>query len=391
LSNNQAEDQAAKATADLLAETLDYTGYFRILDRGAFLVDPQKRNIDTPDINFRNWTGIGVELVLTGGILKNDNLVEMQLRLFDTFTEKLIVGKKYKGWLKDQRKMIRRFASDVIFALTGDRGVFNSKIAFISTGSGNKEIYICDFDGYNPIQITHTKNITLSPAWSSDGKWIAYTAYAKGKPHLYIKHIEEKRGAVVAKKGINITPDWVPGKFALAATLSFTGDPEIYMLTGTGKIIKRMTNSWGIDVSPAWSPDGKKMAFVSNRSGTPQIYIMDIDSGRVERLTFEGRYNTSPSWSPKGDRIAYAAMQNGRFDIYIISVDGQSLVQLTQDTGDNETPAWSPDGNLIVFSSTREGASRIYLMTAYGTDQRRLLTMPGEQTTPRWSPRVMNN
>ena len=390
-SKSSAENNAAKSAADLLSQTLEYTGYFKIIDRAAFLADPEQPHIDMPDIVFRNWTGIGAELLITGGILLNNDMAEMELRLFDTIKAKLIVGKRYKGWSKDQRKMIQRFASDVIFSLTGDRGVFDSKIAFISNGSGNKEVYICDFDGYNLRQVTQTNTITLSPAWSSDGKWIAYTAYTKGNPDLYIMHLEEKRGAIVSEKGLNMSPAWIPNQFALAATLSFEGDPEIYMLTGSGKIIKRLTKSWGIDVSPSWSPDGKKMAFVSNRSGTPQIYIMDLYTGKTERLTFEGGYNTSPSWSAKGDRIAYAGMQNGQFNIYVITTDGQSLVKLTQDAGDNEAPSWSPDGNLIAFSSTREGASRIYVMTAYGTDQRRLLTLPGEQTSPNWSLRIMND
>lgn len=389
MSPDKTAAQAARQASDLLSDTLEFTGYFKMLDREAFLVDPQSDTI-YPVVNFHNWTGIGAELLVTGQILVIDNLVEMELRLYDTFKEKLLVGKRYKGWLNDQRKMVRRFCSEVIFFLTGNRGFFNSEIAFISTGSGNKEVYISDFDGYNPRQVTDTKSITVTPAWSSDGKWIAYTSYVKGNPDLYIKNLKEKRGAVIAKKGINTTPSWVPGKFALAATLSFSGDQEIYLLTGTGKIIKRLTYTWGIDISPTWSPDGKKMAFVSKRSGTPQIYIKNIESGRTERLTFIGRYNTQPSWSPKGDKIAYSSISEGRVNIWVIGIDGDDPVQLTHNKGDNESPTWSPDGSLIAFSSTREGHSRIYAMTAYGTDQRRLLTLPGKQTEPKWSPRLIN-
>jgi TolB protein len=315
----------------------------------------------------------------------------MELRLFDTFKERLLVGKRYKGWLKDQRQMIRRFCSEVIFHLTGERGVFDSHISFLSTGTGHKEIFICEFDGYRPSQFTYNKSINLFPAWSTDTKWLAYTSYVKGKPDLYIKSLEEKRGATIAVEGLQITPAWVPGKFQLAATLSFSGDQEIYLLTGTGKIIKRLTNSRGIDVDPTWSPDGKRMAFVSKRSGAPQIYIMDIDSGRVKRLTYEGRYNTEPNWSPTGDKIAYSGMAAGEINIYVIDVDGGDPMQLTQNQGSNESPSWSPDGSLIVFSSTRQGLSKIYVMTAYGTDQRRLLSLPGEQSSPAWSASAVDN
>ena len=372
--------------ADLLSSALAFTGYFKTLDRGAFLINPEEFGLVGPSIKFENWTSIGAELLVTGGLTVKDKIIEMEIRIFDTFKQKLLIGKKYKGWINDQRRMIHRFCSEVIYRFTNTRGVFDTKLAFISTGDGSKEIYFCDFDGYNPKRFTHNKSITLSPSWSSDGKWMAYTSYVKGKPDLYIRHIKEKRGTVVSKKGLNSSPAWVPGKFALAASLSFSGDPEIYLLTGNGKIIKRLTHSRGIDVSPAWSPDGKKMAFVSKRSGSPQIHIMDLDSGRVKRLTFQGKYNTQPEWSPKGDKIAYSAMENGEINIYVVDTEGNHPVQLTHGTGNNESPSWSPDGSLITFSSTREGPARIYMMNAFGTDQRRLLVMPGQQTNPNWSP-----
>ncbi len=336
VSSGHETDQLSKSASDLLAETLEFTGYFKFIDREAFLVNPQT-DAAFANVNFHDWTSIGAELLVTGGVLVQDNLVEIELRLYDTFKEKLLVGKRYKGNIADERKIIRRFCSEVIYTLTGDRGIFDTEIAFVSTGSGNKEIYICEFDGYNPRQLTHTNSITLSPAWSSDGEWIAYTSYAKGKPDLYIKNLRENRGYVVAKQGINTTPAWFPNKFELAATLSFSDDPEIYLLTGTGKIIKRLTYNKGIDVSPTWSPDGKSIAFVSKRSGTPQIYIQNVDSGQVKRLTFQGRYNTQPAWSPKGDKMAYSGMENGHNDIFVIGFDGQDPIQLTHNEGDNES------------------------------------------------------
>ncbi|UCD33998.1 MAG: Tol-Pal system beta propeller repeat protein TolB [Desulfobacterales bacterium] len=387
MSLDHATAKLSKETSDLLSTTLEFTGYFKIMDRDAFLLDPQNAAASSA-VKFHNWTSIGAELLVTGGVAIKDNRLEIELRVYDTFKEHMLVGKRYKAGLVDKRKIIRRFCSELIYILTGDRGIFDSKIAYVSTNSGHKEIYICEFDGYNPKRLTNHKSITLSPAWSSDGKWLAYTSYLKGKPDLYIKHLTENRRSVIAKEGINISPAWVPGEFRLTATLSFSGDPEIYLLTGTGKMIKRLTKKRGIDVSPTWSPDGKKMAFVSKRSGSPQIYIKDIDSGRVNRLTFEGHYNTQPSWSPKGDRIVYSGMKQGRSDIYVIASDGQNLVQLTHNEGNNESASWSPDGSLIVFSSTREGPSRIYVMTAFGTDQRRLIAFPGEQTEPQWSPRL---
>ena len=387
----QEEKHLSESSADLLASSLEFTGYFKLLDRGAFLFDPQKDGVLTPQINFANWTVIGSELLITGLFKEGGGNISMELRLFDTFKARRIIGKKYSGKKADQRRMIHRFCSEVIKYLTGHRGVFGSKIVFVSTGSGNKEIYSCAFDGYNPQQVTRNHSISLFPAWSADGRYLAYTSYKNGKPDIFIKNLAEMQETSINQKGLNITPAWVPGKFELAATLSFSGDQEIYLLTGSGKVIKRLTNIRGIDVSPTWSPDGKKFAFVSNRAGSPQIYVQDLASGKVRRLTYEGSYNTQPNWSPQGDKIVYASVIDGRRNIVVMDLNGQEPLQLTHESGDNEAPSWSPDGSLIVFSSNREGPFRIYVMTSFGTDQRRLLVMTGEQTNPKWSMNDFNN
>jgi len=385
------EEQLSKSSSELLASSLAFTSYFKILDRGAFLFDPAKDGVLTPQINFANWTVIGAELLVTGLFEVRDGKLAVELRLFDTFKNKRILGKKYAGRPADHRKIIHRFCSEVIQYLTGHKGMFASKIAFVSTGSGNKEIYSCEFDGYSPQQVTRNHDITLFPAWSSDGRYLAYTSYKAGKPDLFIKNLAEMQEVSVAEKGINITPAWVPGKFELAAALSFSGDQEIYLLTGTGKIIKMLTKMRGSDISPTWSPDGKKIAFVSTRSGNPQIYIKDLVSEKARRLTYQGNYNTQPSWSPRGDKITYSSLVDGRQNIFVIDVEGFEPLQLTHESGDNEAPSWSPDGSMIVFSSNREGPFRIYVMTAFGTDQRRLLIIKGEQTNPKWSKNDFNN
>ena len=384
-------ERLSKSAADLLASSLAFTGYFKLLDRGAFLFDPNQDGVLTPQIKFANWTVIGAELLITGLFEIRNGQIAVELRLFDTFKNKRIIGKKYGGRLTDHRKIIHRFCGEVIQYLTGHKGMFASKIAFVSTGSGHKELYTCEFDGYKPLQITRNRSISLFPSWSTNGRYLAYTSYKDGKPDLFIKNLAEVQEISVAQNGVNITPAWAPNKFELAATLSFSGDQEIYLLTGTGKIIKRLTRMRGSDLSPTWSPDGKKLAFVSNRSGNPQIYIKDLVSGKSKRLTYKGNYNTQPSWSPQGDKIAYSSLIEGRHNIFIIDVDGLEPLQLTYESGDNEAPSWSPDGSLIVFSTNREGPFRLYVMTAYGTDQRRLLVMKGEQTNPKWSLNEFDN
>lgn len=387
-SGHEAEVDAGAQAEQILKAGLDFTGYLKIMDPTAFLSNPAESGIQLGQINFKDWTGIGAELLVTGGVEELDGQVKLQLRLMDSFNTKLLVGKIYSGPAIQIRAMIHRFCAEVAKALTGNFGVFGSKIVFVSTVNGNKEIYSCDFDGFNPKQITHHKSISLSPAWSHDGQWLAYVSYAKGKPDIFIKSIRDNLGAIVNYKGINISPDWMPGKLNLAATLSFSGNQEIYLLTRKGEIIKRVTKSWGSNVSPKFSPDGRKIAFTSSRSGNPQIYIQGLDSEEARRVTFTGRYNTSPAWSPDGKKIAYVGIEKNKINIFVISVYPHigNPAQLTAEQGDNEDPCWSPDGSLIVFKSNRNGGrAHLFVMTAAGTDQRRLLSMPGIQSEPDWS------
>lgn len=387
-SGHEPEVAAGVQGEKILKAGLDFTGYLKVMNPTAFLSNPAESGIQLGQINFKDWTGIGAELLVTGGIEESNGQVKLQLRLMDTFNTKLLVGKVYSGPTTQIRAMIHRFCAEVAKALTGNFGVFGSKIAFVSTVNGNKEVFSCDFDGFNPRQITSHNSISLSPAWSNDGQWLAYVSYAKGKPDIFIKNLKDNLGAIVNYKGINISPDWMPGKPNLAATLSFSGNQEIYLLTRKGEIIKRVTKSWGSNVSPKFSPDGRKIAFTSSRAGNPQIYIQGLDSEEAQRITFTGKYNTSPAWSPDGKKIAYVGIEKNKINIFVISVDPHigSPVQLTAGQGDNEDPCWSPDGSLIAFKSTRKGGrAHLFVMTAAGTDQRQLLSMSGVQSEPDWS------
>jgi TolB protein len=379
------ESAIVETAADMLSDGLSFTGYFKVVDRGAFLESIQEKGITGAEVNFSNWTDIGAELLVTGGLWRTDGIIQLEIRLFDTYKGEMLFGKRYGGSMDNLREMIHRFCSDMVYRLTGRRGLFKSRIVFINKADGKNSIYTCAFDGEDVRHILTSPAITLFPAFSPEGRSIAYTSYARGSPEIIIMDLETEAVERIALGGISITPTWIPGGGKLAASLSMTGDEEIYLLTEQGKIDKRLTNSWGIDVSPSFSPDGRQMAFVSKRSGTPQIYIKDLENGEIRRLTFEGSYNTEPDWSPEGDVIAYSAMKGGRADICVIGADGEGRQQLTSDAGSNESPSWSPDGSLLVFSSTRSGSAKLYVMTASGTDQRPLLDMPGEQVLPDWS------
>ncbi|HDZ24557.1 MAG TPA: Tol-Pal system beta propeller repeat protein TolB [Desulfobacteraceae bacterium] len=376
-------DQLSTKLSAVITNDLDLSGFFSPMDKASFIdeISPLTRE----DIRFKNWSVIGAELLLTGGYTCIGSRLEVEIRLFDVFLGKQILGKRALGEAKDYRYIMHRLGNEIIRILTGHDGMFLTKLAFVGNGTGHKEIYACDFDGHNVRRITADKSIALLPRWSPDGKGLLYNSYREGGPMLYFKNFRNGYvRRISGRKGLNIGAAWMPGGKRLALTLSYRGNPDIFVIDLQGKILKRLTRHWGIDVSPSFSPDGKKVAFVSNRSGSPQIYIMDLVKGTEERLTFEGKYNTSPAWSSL-NRIAFTSLNHGHYNIVTIDPSGGQTRQLTEDQGNNEDPCWSPDGHYLAFSSNREGRYHLYIMTASGQNQRRVTSLKGDQTAPSWS------
>ena len=382
------DSQVAKDGATTLARDLELSGLFRPLDPSGFLEDPQKMGLTEADINFPSWRRAGADYLARGGYEVSGSHIKMQMRFFDAVTGRLVVGKVYEGDVRDWPAMVHRFADEILMALTGEAGVFGTKIAFVQISGKVKEIYISDFDGSHPLQVTHDNSLNLSPAWSPDGTRIAYTSYREKSPKLFVVNLTDGNTRVLSGlPGLNTTPAWRPGSGELALTQSTDGNPDIYLISSSGARIRKLVGGPGNDTSPTWSPDGSKLAYVSDESGSPQIYVMDVGGGQKRRITFSGNYNTSPSWSPKGDLIAYCGISGGHYDIFVVRSDGGGVRQLTKGPGNNEDPSWSPDGRMLAFSSTREGHSAIWIMSANGDGARRLTRLPGEQQLPDWSPR----
>ena len=384
ISKGEGSEKLSEKIDKVLTNDLSISGRFNVLDSNIM-----GGSYDRETVNFGDWFKTGAIALIKGGFYaKGDNLL-LEARLFDVALSKMICGKRYIGKKEDLQKIVHKFANEVIYQLTGEQGIFNTKISFVSDSPGNKEIYTMNFDGSDIKQITSNRSINLSPIWSLDGREIVYTSYLKGNPDLYIKKLKEGNNIVLSNSpGLNTTPTFSPDGKLIVLTLSIDGDPEIYSMNKSDHKIKRLTYNWGNDTSPFFSPNQKKIAFVSNRGGTPQIYIMDIDGENVQRLTFEGNYNASPSWSPIGDKIAFTSMHGGYFDIFVINPDGTGLKRLTFDSGDNESPSWSPDGQLLAFSSNRTGRFNIYMMETNGGNQRPLIFMDGNHTEPSWSSRL---
>lgn len=378
--------ELAAKLSGIMAGDLDLSGYFSPMDKAAFL-EEGGGPIGPEGIRFKNWSVIGAELLLKGGYVCIGQRLEVEIRLYDVFMGREILGKRVLGEISGHRQMMHRLGNEIIRVLTGQPGIFLTKLAFVVKVSGFKEIYLSDFDGYNARKITSDRSIALSPRLSPQGDRLLFTSYRKGGPKLYLLNMATGvLEPISTREGLNIGASWAPDGKRIALTMTIKGDPDVFTIDPSGKMLDRLTDHWGIDVSPAFSPNGKRVAFVSNRAGSPQIYAVEMSKGkREERLTFEGNYNTSPSWSCL-DRIAFTSMKDGHFHIFSMNHDGTQLRQLTSGPANNEDPCWSPDGRYIVFASDRDGAYHLWLMNGNGQNQRRLIFLEGEQTAPSWSP-----
>jgi TolB protein len=368
---------------EVLKFDLNLAGSFKIITGSS---KENAGGIRPGEFDFAPWRTIGADLLLKTGYVIEGEEVMVEFRLYDIRGEKQVQSSVYTGKRKFLRKMAHAFADEIMQAVTGEEGPFTDQIVFVSARTGNKEVYIMDYDGYNERQVTRNGSINLNPSFSADGREIIYTSYKKGNPDLYRRNIftgVETR--ISSRTGLNVTGAWSPhgGKIALA--MSKDGDSQIYLINRNGKELARLTNDNAIDISPAWSPDGSQIAFVSDREGSPQIFIMNADGSNAHKLTTIGAYNVGPSWSPKGDRILYCRRESNDFQIHAINPDGTGDIQLTTE-GRNEYPHWSPDGHFVTFTSNRNGIESIYIMRADGTSQIRVIRGRGGDSRSMWSP-----
>ena len=344
-----------------------------------------KSGIRPGDFDFAPWKSSGADLLLKTGYSISGTTLTLECRLFDVVKESELTAKRYSGNIKDLRRMAHTFSDEILRAVTGEKGSFSGKIAFVSTATGNKEIYLMDYDGFNAQRLTGNRAINLNPDFSPSGREIIYTSYKKGNPDLYRRELFTGAEArISSSRGINIGGAWAPDGNRIALASSKDGHSQIYLISKDGKPLARLTKSSALDVSPAWSPDGARLAFVSDRLGKPQVFIMDADGKNVRRLTTSGAYNVGPRWSPKGDRIVYCRQQGSGFQIYAINPDGSGDTRLTSE-GSNEHPRWSPDGRFIIFSSKRGGREALYVMRADGSGQTRVSRGKGDDSHPVWT------
>jgi len=380
--NGGQNPEIVKEIADVLRFDMTLAGPFSVMPGTGGNND---NGIRPGDFNFAPWKAAGADLLLKSGYRLSGSTLTLEFRLYDVFKEKEIVAKRYTGNIRDLRKIAHTFDDQIMLAITGEKGPFTGKIAFVSNRTGNKEIYLMDYDGYNVQRLTRNGSINLNPDFSPNGREIIYTSYKRKNPNLYRRELFTGTEALISSRpGVNITGAYSPDGKRIALTMSKDGNSEIYLISTTGKQLARLTNNQAIDVSPAWSPDGSHIAFTSDRLGRPQIFVMKADGGDLRRLTTSGAYNDRPRWSPKGDRILYCRMEGGGFHIYAINPDGSGDTRLTSE-GSNEHPRWSTDGRFITFSSKRGGKEAIYLMRADGSGQTKVSRGNAGDSHPTWS------
>ena len=357
------------------------------------VVDPDKLDIsysekDEPPVEILKRAGtFGLTGVVWARLSRKGRELVLSGRVYDAVTGLRLTSKEYFGNESTLRRMVHEFADEIVSRYTGEKGIARTRIAYISDRTGQKEVYVMDYDGVNPLKVTADRSICMSPAWSPDGTMLVYVSFRDKNPDLYgLKLGSGRRWKILGFRGLNISPAWSPDGKRLAVALSKDGGAEIYIMKRDGKSLERLTYGTYDNVSPSWSANGREIVFTSGRPGTPQLYIMNADGADVRRITHEGVYNASPHWSPRGDRIVFTSMVKGRFRIATIRPDGSDFRLLTDGPGDDEDPSWSPSGRQIVFSSSREGRFNIYIMNMDGTDIERITPDGANYTAPAWSP-----
>lgn len=389
--SNDAEGRL-RSIREVAMEDLAFSGLFDFLNPTAFIEDQSKAGITFGSFKMTDWSAIGAEFLIKGrGSVKGSEL-SLEIYLYAVQSGKQLLAKNYKAPASAARKVAHTLANDVLFALTGKKGPFTSKIAFVSDKTGKKEVYLMDYDGFNPVKVTSRFSHAMAPAWSPDGKEIVFTAVTKNAKNvrnhnLFVYTVATGKMEMISnKQGINSGARFSPNGRQLALTMSFPGNPEIFLMNPDSKVVQRITNSYGLDVDPSWSPDGRWLSFVSDRSGRPMVYKMEASGANVQRLTYAGHYNATPTWSPQGNKIAFAGWDAGKFDIFIMNPDGTSIERLTKNMGNNEDPDFAPDGYFIVYSSNRKGKKNLYITNVDNTVHRQITSDFGNCEAPRWGP-----
>lgn len=376
-------DVAAVVDADLAR-----SGRFLALPKKDFLAAPHHDR----DVTFKDWRLLKAEALVIGNIVPAaSGKVEVQFRLYDVFREKQLAGYSYTVEPAALRGLAHQIADVIYEKLTGEPGAFNTRIAYVTketprAGNGVYKLQVADSDGFNAQTVVQTTEPLLSPAWSPDGRQLAYVSFEHKRSKVYIQNLGDgKRDLLAEHRGINSAPAFSPDGKRLALTLSREGNPEIFVLDLATRALKRLTHNPAIDTEPAWSPDGRYLVFTSDRAGKPQIYRIGAEGGDAERLTFEGDYNARASYAPDGKMLTLVSRQEGLYHIATLRLDTRALQVLT-DTSLDESPSFAPNGRLIIYATEVRGRGLLASVSADGRVRQLYRLAEGDVREPAWSP-----
>lgn len=367
---------------EVISADLKYSQVFIFLSEESYSWIPP---IDPQNIVFKDWKSIEAHILLVGEITKeNDSTYVFEGKLFDVLSGNIIIGKRYIGKRSLLRKMAHNFADEVMKVL-GEQPIFNTKIAFTSKRDGNYELYMMDYDGHNQTRLTFSKTEDYMPAWSTDGKKIAYTSYSGDNAGLYLLDIEKSVRETISIEGTNYAPSFSPdGKNLAFCSTKDSMNSEIFVHRFSNKRVRNLTKNKAEDTAPSWSPTGRQIAFTSDRGGNPQLYVMEAEGGNVRRISTGGNYFDGASWSPDGQQIVFVARVDRIFDLYVVNLQSNEIYKLTESNAVNESPCWAPDGRHIVFSSDLSGSIQLWSIDYDGTNLKQL-SFEGENKLPDWS------
>lgn len=351
---------------------------------------PQQPTLPS-QINNGEWSKMGVGDVVIGGIRSlGGGQYSVHFQLFDTLQSQQLLGYRFQANIGQLRQAAHRISDLIYQQLTGQRGAFNTHIAYVSTKVTNGRIdgyriMVADYDGHNPQVVYSSPRPLSSPAWSPDGKYIAYESFASGHPELFLQNLSTaKRELVSNHPGLNSSPCFSPDGTRLAMTLTHNGHAEIYALNLATHQLSQVTHDPSINTGAAWTPDGKSIMFTSDRGGTPQIYVKSINGGVAQRLTYDGNYNAGAAVSPDGKKIAFVHEAGGAFQIAIMNLTTGQMQVLTRGPLD-DAPSFSPNGAMIIYSTMFNGQKVLGVVSVDGRVRQRL-SGPEYVSQPAWSP-----
>ena len=376
-----------QSVSEVVAADLARTGLFRLVNTVGISPVPTEPS----EVNFGDWTARSAEALVIGKIeAQGEGRVEVRFRLFDVQKQAQLASYSYVVAPAQLRATAHRIADLIYERLTGDKGVFSTKITYVVKRGGRYELQVADADGFNAQSVLASQEPIMSPSWSPDGSRLAYVSFDQKKPMVVVQNLAQGVTRVVAGfRGNNSAPAWSPDGRFLAVALSKDGLTQIYRIAATGGDAERLTESPGIDTQPAFSPDGQWIAFTSDRGGSPQIYRMPAAGGPAQRMTFEGSYNVGPRFSPDGKAIAYVQRDGGRFRIATMELANGQIQVLTEGSLD-DSPSFAPNGKMILYEAQVGGRGQLAAVSGDGRVRQRLTSAAGDVQDPAWGPMPTN-